>query len=42
MVDPRTALYAIVDSICETCDEITGVKIDCTDSLLDRNALDLR
>ena len=28
MVDPRTALYAIVDSICETCDEITGVRFE--------------
>lgn len=28
MVNPRTALYAIVDSICETCDEITGVRFE--------------
>lgn len=27
-VDPQTALYAIVDSICETCDEITGVRFE--------------
>lgn len=27
-VDPQTVLYAIVDSICETCDEITGVRFE--------------
>ncbi len=27
-VDPKTALYAVVDSICETCDEITGVRFE--------------
>ena len=27
-VDPQTALYAIVDSISETCDEITGVRFE--------------
>lgn len=27
-IDPETALYAIVNSICETCDSITGVKFE--------------
>ncbi len=27
-LDPEAALYAIVDSICETCDNITGVKFE--------------
>ncbi len=26
--DPETALYAIVDSICATCDDITGVRFE--------------
>ena len=27
-IDPEVALYAIVNSICETCDSITGVKFE--------------
>lgn len=42
-VTPEVALYAIVNSICETCDEITAVRfeIEGDDSVLFRNAVSL-
>ena len=42
-LDPEAALYAVVDSICETCDNITGVKfeIDGESDTLFRDTVDL-
>lgn len=42
-VDPEVALYAIVNSICETCDDITEVKfeIDGESDTLFRDTVDL-
>ncbi|MDO4322935.1 MAG: GerMN domain-containing protein [Lachnospiraceae bacterium] len=42
-LDPEAALYAIVDSVCETCDSITGVKfeIDGESDVLFRDTVDL-